>query len=258
MKIGLITDIHYGPVRKFWGELRGDGTDALEKMSLLFKEMKSHGVELLINLGDNLSNESAKNDLIRLCELKNTFDYSGLPTCFVLGNHELTKLSKKDSMAVLGLDKPYYSFDAGLEKLLFLDAQDGSCPGLISARQLQWLEKQLSECESAYVFVHQSLAEPNLDGNKWFENDPAGGLIKNRKEVREILENSGKVILAVNGHLHQNRLQTINNVEYLTLNSWSEFGKDGSRSESAAIIDTAEGFYFLKEERIFEDETLSD
>ena len=277
MKLGIITDIHYGPVRKFHGELMGDGRDALVKVDLLLKEMKKQGVELLVNLGDNISEESVLYDQLKLSEISGMFYYSNIPTCFVLGNHELTSLTKKNSMEALNFSQSYYSMDMELEKLIFLDAQDGTCQGLIDDEQLGWLEKQLADSKKVYVFVHQSLAESDLNGNKWFGRDPAGGFIKNRKDVRKILEKYGNVKLVVNGHLHENRLQRINSVEYYTLGSWSEFkhlkvrretysmggwskfNSPEERCESYAMLDTkTDTFSFLNNCGISFDETLTD
>lgn len=258
MKIGIISDIHYGPIRIFKGELMGDGRDALGKVESLLIEMKKQGVELLVDLGDNISEEPSY-DKSRISEVRDVFYSSGIPTCFILGNHELTTLTKKDSMEALSLPKSYYAIDLELEKLIFLDAQDGTCSGLIGNEQLNWLEGQLSDSHQAYVFVHQSLAESDLKGNKWFEKGPAGGYVKNKKEVRKILEKYGNVKLVVNGHLHQSRLQLINDLEYCTLGSWSEFKSPGVRCEYYNILETRNcGLYFFNNPVVHFDETLSD
>lgn len=277
MKLGIITDIHYGPIRKFHGELMGDGRDALVKVELLLKEMKNQGVEMFVNLGDNISEESALYDKLKLYEVKAMFDNSNLPNCFVLGNHEVTTLTKEVAMESLNMSKSYYAIYTDLERLIFLDAQDRTCSGLIDNDQLGWLERQLANTEKAYVFVHQSLAESDLKGNRWFGRDPAGGYIKNRKEVRKILQKNNNVKLVVNGHLHQNRFQLINSIEYYTVGSWSEFKAlpvrcesytSGSwskfnlpeaRCESYAMLDTKTGtFSFLNNCEISFDKTLAD
>ena len=259
MKIGLITDIHYGLLRKFMGENRGDGSDALDRLPSLLESMKRQGVETIVNLGDNLSEQGRNSDRKRLGRLYDVFERSGIPTFYVLGNHECTTMHKDDAKLILRMPNYYYSVNFGTEKLVFLDAQDGSCPGEVDVFQMEWLKQELSNCNNAYVFVHQSLAEPDLSNNPWFRSGPSGGKIKNREDVRNILEDSGKVDVVVNGHLHQNRLQIINDISYLTVNSWSEFGILGKRDETYGILETPKNECYIPcfgKNEIHKDKTL--
>lgn len=175
--------------------------------------------------------------MTKLLEISSIFRNSGMNLYNVLGNHECTTLTKEESMNCLSMKSPYYFIDTKVCRLFFLDAQDNTCSGLISDEQKKWFQEELSKCSSAYVFVHQSLAEPEPHDNPWFKKDPSGAMIKNRKEIRDIIENSGKVRLVMNGHLHDIRRQDINGIIYQTLGSWSEFMPNGKRYESYAILE---------------------
>lgn len=237
MKIGIITDIHYGPLRIFKGQNRGNGSDALEKLPIIFEHMKKNGVEAIINLGDNLAEEGKDKDLAKLHDISSVFRDSGIDVYHILGNHECTTLTKEESMGCLSMKSPYYFIGTKVCRLFFLDAQDNTCSGLISDEQKKWFQEELPRCDSAYVFVHQSLAEPEPKDNPWFCNGYSGTMVKNRKEIRNIIENSGKVRLVMNGHLHEIRRQDINGIIYQTLGSWSEFMPNGKRYESYAILE---------------------
>ncbi len=239
--IGIISDIHYGPLREFRGEMRGDGSSAKVKLPLLLEDMNRKCIEYLIDLGDNISEENSEKDYSRLCEIKQAFDASKIRTFHILGNHECTTLDKKVSANVLGLKRDYYSVNIWPSyKLIFLDSQDGTCPGNIDDAQLSWLEKELNEPMATYIFSHQSLAEPDLSRNAWFKDGHSGGLIKNREDARKIIS-KGNVRLVVSGHLHETHMQKIGKVQYCTIGSWSEFNPAGNISESYAIIELGRG-----------------
>jgi alkaline phosphatase len=87
------------------------------------------------------------------------------------------------------------------------------------------------------VFVHHGLSDQDLTGNPWFEGKPEDSLIANRKEIREILERSGKVLAVFNSHLHWDKQDNHNNIPYFTIQSLVENeGDKGIASEAYAIV----------------------
>ena len=66
-------------------------------------------------------------------------------------------------------------------------------------------------------------------------------LVGNRKEIRDIFEESGKVIAVFNGHTHWNKMDVHNGIPYFNITSIVEnFRNDGTPSASYAIVDIDE------------------
>ncbi len=90
--------------------------------------------------------------------------------------------------------------------------------------------------------MHHGLAEQNLKGNPWFEDRPDSCLIKNREEVRSILENSNKVVVVFNSHLHWDKMNLHKSIPYFTLQSLTENEDDkGLPSRAFHIVDLDKG-----------------
>ncbi len=112
----------------------------------------------------------------------------------------------------------YYSFDRGNFHFVILDAcfrSDGEPYGRknskwndanIPAAELDWLQADLqSTAKQTIVFAHQRLDVSNDHG------------IKNCVDVRNIFEQSKKVLAVFQGHSHQNDLKDIDGIHYCTL-----------------------------------------
>ncbi len=109
---------------------------------------------------------------------------------------------------------------------------------VITDEQIKWLKEELKKTDKdCIVFVHAGLADQDLTGNPWFEGRPEFCLIKNRDEIRNILENSGKVKAVFNSHLHWDKKHTHNSIPYFTLQSLVENEDDkGVPSQAYSII----------------------
>lgn len=93
--------------------------------------------------------------------------------------------------------------------------------GAPSEETLAWLERKLAATRlPAVVFSHQPLDGQPLPGNPFFGGEffyqahPRG-----HEVVRRILEASGKVHLAVNGHSHWNHFVRVGGIPYVTVDA---------------------------------------
>jgi hypothetical protein len=87
------------------------------------------------------------------------------------------------------------------------------------------------------VFLHHGLADQDLTGNPWFEGRPEYCLVENRKEIRDILSESKKVIAVFNSHLHWDRQDFHDGIPYFTIQSLVENENDlGLASETHAVV----------------------
>jgi hypothetical protein len=159
----------------------------------------------------------------------------------VLGNHDADSLSKAQFLANventgMAPDKSYYSFDFNCVHFVVLDANyitDGTdydhgdfdwTDANVPPVELQWLRQDLAASGGAViVLIHQL-----LDGTGPY-------YVKNAAEVRQILEQSGRVLAVFQGHHHDGGYSRIEGIHYYTLKALVE--GPGTENNSYAIVE---------------------
>jgi hypothetical protein len=206
--------------------------------------MNTQKVDFLVELGDFKDQNSPpaeQKTLSYLQAVESVFHRFDGPTCHVLGNHDVDSISKAQFLANIentGIDpgKSYYSFYFNGVHFVILDANyksDGTdydhgnfdwTDANIPPAELQWLRRDLAESPGAViVLIHQL-----LDGT-------GSHYIKNAAEVRQILEQSGKVLAVFQGHYHNGGYSRINGIHYYTLKAMVE--GPGPENNSYAIVE---------------------
>jgi calcineurin-like phosphoesterase family protein len=197
---GVITDVHQDIMH-----------DAPKRLDAFVQAARRRKADFIVELGDFCRPAPSNAAFLKVWE-----SFGG-PRRHVLGNHEIDGgYQWEDVRRFYGMERNYYSFDQGGWHFVALDANERGegdarkgYPAYVGSRQMEWLERDLAEARGpAVVFSHQPLGD-----------DEAG--IENRAEVRALLERSGKVIAAVNGHLHLDHATVINGIHYLEINSAS-------------------------------------
>ncbi|MBC8138370.1 MAG: metallophosphoesterase [Fibrella sp.] len=220
LRLGLITDVHYADA-----DTKGTRyyRESLGKMREAVTHLNGEKVDVAVALGDLIDTPNPPDVAKETGFLKiitGEFGKLNAPRHFVLGNHCVSGLTKAQFLAGCGQSRSYYSFDKNGVHCVVLDAcfrADGTAyaPGEfkwtdteIPAVERDWLEKDLqSATGKVLVFVHQRLDAPKNSDY----------LIHSAPAVRTILEKSGKVLAVFQGHSHQNELQVINTIPYLTM-----------------------------------------
>lgn len=221
----MVTDVHYADKGMRLNRYYRDSIVKLEQCVGAFNERK---LAFAVMLGDFI--DKAPDRAVELAYLKTIrqvfAQYAG-DKHFVLGNHDLARLSKAEYLAHCGAVSPqsYYSFDAGGHHFIVLDANfrrdetayaagnfqwvDACIPGA----ELEWLAEDLMRANGmkTIVFVHQNLHD---------ESSPYG--VKNAKAVRRIFEKSGNVLAVMQGHDHKGAYAKINGIHYFTLQALVE------------------------------------
>ena len=82
--------------------------------------------------------------------------------------------------------------------------------------------------------MHHSASEQELEDSRWFSRHPHLALVKERAELRQIFEESGRVRAVFNGHLHWNNLDVIRGIPYVTVQSLIENVDDDAPGRPAA------------------------
>ena len=241
LRFGLITDLHYADKTPAGSR---HYRETLTKLSEAADRFRQDKVDFVAELGDFIdaadSVQTEKSYLRRINK-----DFAALPgkKHYVLGNHCVDTLTKREFLDEVGQQKSFYSFDAGGYHFVVLDAcfrSDGTPYGRknfkwtdpnIPAGEIDWIRSDLKETGSKTIlFVHQRLDVSDHYG------------IKNAKDVRKVLEESGRVVAVFQGHAHKNDHKQIAGIHYCTLKAMV----DGSGAENNAYA-TAD---------IFEDGTI--
>jgi hypothetical protein len=241
---GIVADSHYADTDHRGSRYFRETIPKMQECVALMNQLK---VDFLIELGDFKDQDrppDKQNTLSYLETIERLFQQFSGPRYHVLGNHDLDSLSKKEFLkAVDNTGIPshssYYAFDLKGMHFIVLDANfksDGSSyengnfkwhDTNIPARQIEWLKADLKSTRKPVIaFVHQQL-------------DCEGDLcVNNAKEVRSILERSGKTLAVFQGHNHRGHYSRLAGIHYYTLKAMVE--GSGSHNNAYAVVEIHE------------------
>jgi hypothetical protein len=238
LRVGLVADLHYA-------DKAPAGTrryrETLAKFAEAAKRFEREKVDAVIELGDVIdSADSLEVERGYLRRIAKEFAAVRGQRHYVLGNHCVYSLTKPGFLEIVGQKRSYYSFDLNGYHFIVLDAcfrKDGQPYGRknfewtdssVPAAEVDWLRSDLKQTpHKSILFVHQRL-----------DVTPPYG-VQNAPEIRKILEGSGKVLAALQGHDHKGDCKEIGGVHYCTLSAMIE----GSSPENNAyaIMDVLPG-----------------
>jgi 3',5'-cyclic AMP phosphodiesterase CpdA len=237
LTLGIVTDLHFGPEARWRGKLRKMSHRAGE-FTLGFAERMRNEVhpDLVVNLGDDVEDESRAADLARYEECQSLLAKVGVPVVNVAGNHDTVNLGPEDLLAVWGktghgktwatgpAGTLYYSFDRGGFHFTVLHTVEEP-GGDIHVREpeLAWLKGDLEQTKlSTIVLMHHSASEQDFEDSYWFKGRANRALVQERRELRAVFEASKKVRAVFNGHVHRNHFDVIGGIPYVTIQSLIE------------------------------------
>lgn len=225
VKFGAFADVHYAKnltIGKRYCDL------SLMRLKNIVHDFNNRNLDFCICLGDIITSvqdfDIDKSNILQVADEFKNFD---MQHHIILGNHDLEAMSKSDFYSIFGKNQKinYYSFSHENSKFIILDANyliDNSdyCRGnyiwtesYINEEQIAWLNSELNSCKekNVVIFTHQNFDYRVNNGVL------DACVIKNYKEVAEILESSKKRITVIQGHYHDGDYQVINNITYITL-----------------------------------------
>lgn len=243
IRFGLLSDIHYADReaagKRFYRE-------SLTKVQEGINLMNHKKVDFVIELGDFKDQDAVPNEaktLKYLTDIESVMQKFAGPTYHVLGNHDMDGISKQQFLERVkntGIPKSdsYYSFNRKKIHFVVLDA-NFTQTGLeydhgnftwddtfIPEHQTNWLKEDLKTSKyPVVVFIHQM-----LDDSKGVNQN-----VKNAAEVRQILEQSGKVLVVFQGHVHEERYNSINGIHYYSVNAVVDNG--GTENNAYQIVE---------------------
>ena len=216
LRVGLVTDLHFA-------DKPTAGTrhyrESRTKLAAATQQFTVRPLDFLVELGDFIdAAESVEQELGYLKTINNDFAKICPQRHYVLGNHCVHTLKKREFLDAVHQKSSYYSFDVGKFHFIILDAcfrKDGTPYGRknfqwtdtsIPDSEAQWLEADLKASRKpTIVFAHQRLDVTNNHG------------VKNAPVIRQLLEQSGNVRAVFQGHSHKNDHKEINGIHYCTM-----------------------------------------
>lgn len=238
LTIGIITDLHFGPEARHEGKLRKLTHEAAGLAREFVRQMNAEvEPDLVVNLGDDIEDESRDADLTRYAECQAILRGCRAPLVNVAGNHDLIHLNRDDLNAMWHRSGPlYYAFDkAGWHFIVLHTIERQDVEIRVPDTQLDWLRSDLAGgAAPAVVLMHHSASEQSLDDSRWWPGRSHLALVKERAELRAILEQSHRVRAVFNGHLHWNHLDFICGIPYITVQSLIENVEDDAPGRAAA------------------------
>ena len=237
LRVGLVTDLHYAD-KPPAGTRHYRETPA--KLAAAAKQFGKDKPAFLVELGDFIdAADSVATELGYLKRINRDFTAICKNRHYVLGNHCVYTLTKMEFLEGVGQKKSYYSFESGDFHFVVLDScfrSDGEPYGRknfqwtdpnIPAAEVEWLKADLkTTSKKTVVFAHQRLDVSNNYG------------VKNAADVREVLEQSGKVLAVFQGHSHKNDHKEIEDIHYCTLVAMVE--GSGAESNGYSLMNLAE------------------
>ncbi|HEY1691350.1 MAG TPA: metallophosphoesterase [Polyangiaceae bacterium] len=238
LTIGIVTDLHFGPEARFGGKLRklthqaGDLTRAFVRS--MNDEVKP---DLVVNLGDDIEDESREADLARYGECQAILRTAKAPLVNVAGNHDLIHMNREDLCRFWQRTGPlYYSFDvAGWHFVVLHTIERPDVEIRVPETQIEWLRADLATGkEPAIVLMHHSASDQDVEDSRWWPGRAHLALVRERREVRRAFEESGRVRAVFNGHLHWNHFDLIAGIPYVTVQSLIENLDEDAPGRAAA------------------------
>lgn len=234
VRVGLITDLHYA-------DKPPAGTrhyrETLSKLEEAGQQFERDQPAFLVELGDFIdAADTVQTEQRYLKTINARFSALCKDRHYVLGNHCVDTLKKEEFLGEVEQKQSYYAFERGGFRFIVLDScfrSDGEPYGRknfqwtdpnIPPVELEWLKSELQASDrQVVVFAHQRLDVSNNHG------------VKNNVAVRQVLEDSGKVLAVFQGHSHQNDVRMINGIHYCTLVAMVE--GSGSEQNGYSLLD---------------------
>lgn len=242
LRIGLVTDVHYAEKDPAGGRHYRDSRIKMKEAVEFFRRGKLDAVVHLGDLVDTPEKPDPDKEMGFAALMAAMLEPAARERFTILGNHCVQSVSKGRFLKAFGQRKSYFSVDRNGVHLVFLDAcfrkdaKDYDAGNFawneaeIPAAEREWLEKDLAATKlPKLVFCHQRLDEPK---NLSFA-------VASRTEVRGILSRTPGVLGVFQGHNHENDVQVIDGVRYVTLQAMVEGA--GIRNNAFSILEVGDG-----------------
>ncbi len=228
LKLAVVSDIHHGE-----DKLTKRGSAALGLLDDFLRFAGEWGADLIVDLGDRISDIDRDTDARLLAEVAARFVGLNTPHVHVNGNHDVAFLGEAANATALAQDGASRAIEIKGWRLIFWQADayiPTPDPFRLRKSDLDWLAAELPKSDAPTVlFTHVPLGGGAMTGNYWFQNNPEHAAYPNADDARALIADLGHVVLCVAGHVHWNSLHRADAIPHITLQSLTEsFTTDGA------------------------------
>ena len=254
-KIVIFSDLHYAPEKPIYNGSTIDRklTDYAEPIidALIDKINNEIKPDVVINLGDLIEDFNDHNkDIINLNYIWNKLKNINCSFYSCIGNHDLRTMSSRCEVERI-MNYNHSTFSVNIDGIhivilgTYVNNELGTdCGGILKTRfiskeDIRWLKNDLNKNKlPTIICLHYGLAEDNMKGNWWFEENPENALLGNRKELKNIFKIDKNILAVFSGHQHWTKKIIEDNIPYYVL---------GSMTENINDDNIPDGVYFIVE-----------
>jgi len=211
--LGIVSDVH----------LRSAHETAIRtELAAVVDRFDDWGADRVLVLGDLIEDENREADRAHVRAVRETLAAADAPVTYLLGNHDVERLSRADLREVLGVER-FWGRIEGTD-LFYLDSsapERAGAQGAVGEDQLAWLDRELADAAGAVVFVHHPLGYRDLSGNAWFASEPERAFCGNKREVNDVLARHD-VRAVVSGHVHETAHVRYRGVDHVGVSAFSK------------------------------------
>jgi 3',5'-cyclic-AMP phosphodiesterase len=237
MKIGIVTDIHHGSA----SALSPDWS-CLDQLGDAIADMASRGADLLIDLGDRISEHGTPIDVSRLTDMARIFRRFSRPRIHMLGNHDVVTLTREETASILSTPIGHRIVETETACIIAWQPDvtlEKGRPFASAGEHVSWLQDALAAVTKPVIVAsHVPVSDQSMVGNYYFQNNPHQAHYPDSARIRAALGECAQPVIWVSGHQHWNSVHTIDSVHHITIQSFSErYTTAGLPAGSYAMLD---------------------
>lgn len=246
-RIAIVTDIHHGAP-----SLTKRGDTALELLADFTAWANAEAPDLVLDLGDRISDIDAETDARLECEVRDALAGLEAPLHQVCGNHDRDHLSVAENEEILGTPLGHEVIDLGDWQLALWRAdakihRDRPMPGFdLPETDLLWLSRMVQAADKpTLVASHVPVSGHSQIGNYYFECRPGLSRYPQSARVRDVLAQARVPMACIAGHVHWNTLTTVGGVPHMTQQSLTEsFTTEGQPARAWGMLTLGEHIHW--------------
>ncbi|MEO0937725.1 MAG: metallophosphoesterase [Pseudomonadota bacterium] len=239
LRIAIVTDIHHGAPSH---TKRGD--TALRLMEGFAAWVKETAPDMVLDLGDRISDIDEETDLRLEREMAKAFAAIDVPVHHMNGNHDRDHLTVAQNEEIFGQPMQNEVLDAGDWQIALwrADAKIDHAPERrgfnLPEPDLLWLSRTIQAAtKPTLVASHVPVSGHGQGGNYYFERNEQFSRYPTSDRARQALAQARVPVICVAGHVHWNTVTTVDGIPHLTQQSLTEsFTTQGAPAEAWGLM----------------------
>lgn len=232
LKICIFSDIHYIKNKPNF-EVNQKLTEYAEELVDMMIDKINNEIkpDICINLGDLIqASSSFEEDKENLQYIWKKLQQIRVPFYTLIGNHELKQVkSNKEVLDIIGYESATFSLDVNNYHLIFCGTEVNNVDTRFKTHYLSDMDMEFIKDDlknninkKIIVFTHFGIAEDDMKGNFWFENNIEAGMLQNRKQLKDLLNNSNNILAVFSAHQHWTKRIKEYGIDYYLVGSLVE------------------------------------